>query len=147
MTTLDASTRGRRNRANGHDAERIVARYLRAWWPDCCRAVRATHPDPGDLDATSPSLWWSVKASEREYIAAWMAELEAKSAGRLGILVVRRKGHASPGEWWAWLDAARLSDLVAGATYEMEPVGWPVRCELQHLVPLLVRAGYGREAA
>jgi hypothetical protein len=110
MTTraTNASDRGRRNRANGATCERRVASYLRVWWPDACRAVRNTHPDPGDIDNTSPSLWWSVKDCKAELIGAWFAEMDVKAAGRIGLLVVRRNGYADPARWWCWM---RLSDL------------------------------------
>ena len=143
MTGVDASTRGRRNRANGHTAERTVAKWLRPWFPDACRAVRNTYPDPGDVDCTSPGLFWSVKNVQREEINAWMGELEQKRVDRLGLLIVRRKGHASPGEWWCWLRAGDLLELAFGrpAVPGLE-TGWPVRTELQRVMPLLVQAGY-----
>lgn len=140
------SRRGRRNRANGHDAERRVARYLRTWWPDACRAVRNTTPDPGDIDATSPGLWWSVKDCQQERMATWLAELDTKAQGRLGLLVVRRRGHAWPAEWWAWLDAGYLVAIASRRDHTFESFGWPVRAELRHVVPLLVEAGYAPSA-
>ena len=150
MTGVDASTRGRRNRANGAEAERKVARYLRAWFPDAERAEKngwrageRVSADPGDLWNAGPGLFWSVKNVQREAIAAWMAELDEKRAGRLGLLVVRRKGHASPGEWWCWLRAGDLLELAFGRPAEPGlDTGWPVRVELQHVMPLLVQAGY-----
>lgn len=147
MNAIDASTRGRRNRANGASCERDVARWLRPWWPDACRAVRNTAPDPGDLDCTSPGLWWSVKNCQEERTNAWMAELNDKAGTpgfeRVGLLVVRRKGHASPGEWWCWL---RVGDLVhlAGdvSSLHADADESPVRMELRHVMPLLVQANY-----
>lgn len=134
-----ASHIGRRNRANGAAAERQVARYLTAWWKDACRAVRNTTPDPGDVDCTSPSLWWSVKNCEQERLTAWMEELIAKRQGRIGLLVVRRRGHASPGRWWCWLTFRDLGVLLdASATVQAAAPRAPVRMELRDVVPLLV---------
>ncbi len=134
-----ASQIGRRNRANGAAAERQVARYLTTWWPDACRAVRNTTPDPGDVDCTSPSLWWSVKNCEQERLAAWMDELVAKQQGRIGLLVVRRRGVADPGRWWCWLTLRDLGVLLdASATLPVEAWFAPVRMELRDVIPLLL---------
>jgi hypothetical protein len=142
MTTLAQSARNRRNRAKGNEAERAVAKWLRPWFPDCCRAVRNTVPDPGDLDCTGPGLYWSVKNSQREHITAWMDELRDKARDRLGLLVVRRKGRANPGEWWCWLRLVDLSELFGGVTdHEVLPAG-PVRLELGQVMPLLVAGNY-----
>lgn len=152
MSAVDASTRGRRNRVNGATAEAKVARWLRPWWPDACRAIRATSPDPGDIDCTSPGLWWSVKNRQQERTAAWMAELSSKAgipgAGRVGLLVVRRHGHASPGEWWCWLRVGDLVHLTADvSSLDAERDESPVRMELRHVMPLLVQANYAPSPA
>lgn len=151
MTSVDASTRGRRNRANGANYERRLAAYLKRWWPDACRGIRNTYPDPGDIAEIGPALFVSMKRVEQERINPWMAELEEKAAGRLGLLIVRRKGHADPGEWWCWL---RLGDLVhlAGdvTSLHAEQDVSPVRMELRHVMPLLVHSNYApapKEAA
>lgn len=146
MTSAEASRRGRRNRLNGQFAEREVARWLRPWYPDACRAVRSTDPDPGDVDCTSPGLWWSVKNTQVEQINAWMREMDLKRVDRIGLLVVRRKGHASPGEWWCWLPLWHLSELLDGKPADECGVSdVPVRLELRHVMPLLVAANYAAE--
>jgi hypothetical protein len=139
---LDASTRGRRNRANGAAYERKVARYLKTWWPDAVRAVRNTTPDPGDVDGTNPCLWWSVKNCQDERYTEWFAEIDRKAGGRVGLLVVRRRGHADPGRWWCWLRLGDLADLVNGHvnTDPANPGAW-VRLELAAAVGVLVAAG------
>lgn len=149
MTTTDASTRGRRNRANGADCERKVARYLRAWYPDAERFEKNgwrtpdhTSEDPGDIDKTSPGLWWSVKNCQEERTNAWLSEMREKQGERLGILVVRRRGHASPGEWWVWMSAFDLRHFLTGdfGSGYLEEI--PVRVELGHLMRVLVQANY-----
>jgi hypothetical protein len=142
---VDASTRGRRNRVKGASCERDVAKWLKPWFPEACRAIRSTYPDPGDIALTAPGLFWSVKNCQVEQVDSWMAELEEKRHGALGLLVVRRKGHASPGEWWCWLRLWELLEL-AGAD------GWEpaldlqalVRMELRDVMPLLVAANYAK---
>jgi hypothetical protein len=154
VTAADASARGRQNRAKGATAERELAKWLRPYWPNARRAVvngwtskDASAADPGDLDGTSPDIWWSVKNTQVEAITAWFAEIEKKSGGRLGLLVQKRKGHASPGEWWCWLRMCDLADLLVGACADDAFSTVPVRMELQHLMPLLVSANYARPAA
>lgn len=148
MSPVDASTRGRSNRVKGATAERDVARWLKPWFPDACRAVRNTHPDPGDIDCTSPGLFWSVKNTQVERITPWVDELGAKGGTRIGLLVVKRAGRALPGEWWCWLRLADLRALLSGTDLaefvlpELEVGFAPVRMELRHLMPLLVASNY-----
>lgn len=151
--SVDASARGRMSRRKGATGEQQVARWLRPFYPDACRAVRNTYPDPGDIDCTSPGLFWSVKNTQAEQINPWLAELGEKCGGRIGLLVVKRKGHASPGEWWCWLRAADLRSLMVGSDLgefvlpELQVGSAPVRMELQHVLPLLVGANYAKAAA
>ncbi len=129
---------GRRNRANGAAYEVKLANYLKTYWPDACRAVRSTTPDPGDVDGTSPSLWWSMKNCEGERIDAWFAEMAEKGAGRIGLLVVRRRGYADPGRWWCWLTVADWLDLTCAPTDVPVDPQAQIRLELAAVVPLLV---------
>ena len=160
MTAVDASARGRMSRRKGATGERDVAKWIRPWYPDARRAVfngwtstTGSALDPGDIDCTSPGLFWSVKNTQVEQINPWLAELSVKCGGRIGLLVVKRKGHASPGEWWCWLRAADLRSLMVGSDLgefvlpELEVGAAPVRMELQHVLPLLVGANYAKAAA
>ena len=150
VTESTASQRGRRNRARGATCERTTARYLTAWWPDAVRAIRNTNPDPGDVANTSPSLWWSVKDCAVERYPEWLAEMADKAQGRIGLLVVRRRGHADPARWWCWTTLHDFTEITGGP-----PPGsmagvldqWPVRMELGHVLPLLAAAGYAQGRA
>lgn len=143
------------NNSKGKERERRVVNYLReSGFPGAERTIRTGYRnsgrefcDRGDIDGT-PGIGWQIKAvAEREWyrVPQFMADAEkqADAAGAdLGILVIVRTGHASPGEWWAhvWFDD--LVTLVsAGASGRHLHV--PVRLELRHLVPLLRVAGYG----
>lgn len=142
--SVDASTRGRRNRANGADYERRLANYMKRWWPDACRGVRNTYPDPGDIAEIGPALFVSMKRVEQERINPWMAELLEKAAGRLGLLIVRRKGHADPGEWWCWLtfhDLTVLMEAPPPGAYDANDHAH-VRMELRDVMDLLVFSNY-----
>lgn len=148
MLAKTASERGRRNRANGAVYEVKTANYLKTWWPDACRAIRATSPDPGDVDGTSPSFWWSVKNVEAEQLNAWFAEMDVKAGGRIGLLVTRRRGYADPGRWWCWLTLHDLTVLLGApppGAFAADDAA-RVRTELGWLVPLLLSYSGAPEA-
>lgn len=148
MTATSAAYRGRRNRVNGAETERAVARYLTPWWPDARRAVRSTDPDPGDIAETSPSLWWSVKRLKsvgEQVPAVWLAELTAKKRGAIGLLVVRRFGHADVGRWWCWISLADLAEVLQAHVPVPFEDDRHARFELRDVVPLLTN--YTQEVA
>ena len=153
MTTSEASARGKSNRMRGRETEQIVARWLRSYYPDACRAVRNSHPDPGDVDCTSPGLWWSIKYTQVESINTWFEEIAVKADTRIGLLVQRRSGKSDPGRWWCWLRLADLRALLSGTDLaefvlpELTVGSAPVRLELQHVMELLVAANYAPKAA
>lgn len=144
--TAEASARGRSNRVKGATGERDVAKWLRPYYPDACRAVRNTDPDPGDIACTSPGLWWSVKNCKVEQINPWMAEMDVKAVGRIGLLIVKRAGCADPGRWWCWMLLGHLLGLrenVPGWAPD-SPLNDAVRLELRTVMPLLVAANYAQ---
>lgn len=159
MTTVDRSRLGKANNAKGKRAERDVVNWLRDHgFPGAERAVRTGYTangrsaaDPGDVTGT-PGIVWQVKDVAREDIERWLAETEAQRLGgpgakpaELGILVVRRRGTADVGRWWAWLPIDQLSHVMADETADqwLDPRTFPVRLELGDLVTLLRDAGYG----
>lgn len=147
------------NIRKGKERERNVVTYLRVnGFPGAERTVRTGYrnsgrmsPDQGDINGT-PGLAWQVKdMAEREWwrIPRFMIETQeqAKAAkADLGILVVRRPGHAHPGEWWAHVYLHQVVGLL-GLPYDAAPPNVPVRFELQYLVPILLDAGYGTAQA
>lgn len=161
MTAATASERGRANRRKGADAERAVAKYLRAnGFPGAERAVRLGYvgsdrviPDPGDLTGT-PGIVWQVKDCARENIAVWLDDTDRQreqADAEHGVLVVRRRGAAGVGRWWAWVG---LGDVLTLANPDgchcVECAGEvtkePVRLELGTLVELFRIRGYGDPA-
>ena len=141
--------------SKGKAAERAVARWLREnGWPQADRAVRTgyrsslrTSDDPGDIVGT-PGLAWQVKDCGTLTIPAWMAETATQataSGADFGILVVKQRGKASPGRWFAYVTAWEFHILLGGEKNSPTPVhaDFPVRMELGELVPLLHVAGYG----
>lgn len=146
---------GRANLAKGKAQERKVVSYLRVnGWPGAERTVRTGYHAPGrisrdrgDIDGT-PGIVWQIKdVAERDWwrIPQWLAATEEQrnaAAADVGILVIRRAGHATPAEWWAHLYLHELVGLACGVYDQVTP-NVPVRLELQHVLPLLHDAGYG----
>lgn len=148
------------NNQKGKDRERRVVAYLRvSGFPGAERTVRTGYRngnrefrDRGDIDGT-PGIVWQIKAvAECEWyrVPQFMLETDQQknAAGAdIGILVIPRPRYAHPAEWWAhvWYDDTHR--LVAG---DDTPPGvppatlrFPIRMELQELLPLLRLAGYG----
>ena len=98
----------------GRHAERAVADYLRTVGFPYAEPTRRSGfaDDRGDIDGL-PSVVIEVKNCKRFELATWMAETEAEvaNAGAThGILVVKRRLHASPAGWYT---ISRLSDWAA----------------------------------
>jgi len=148
---MTPTERGRSNRRRGHDAERAVAKYLRAvGFPGAERAVRTgyragnrTVPDPGDITGI-PGVVFSVKNDQSNQIVKWLHEIDITRdahGAELAVLVVRRKGKGDVSRWWAWVPLPMLARAVTGTVV---PGLTGFAClELGDLVPMLHRAGYG----
>lgn len=148
----------------GKRAERDVARFLETWWPQAARMVttgyrtsRSVVADTGDLrglpftvqvkDHTGTPAKPSNPLTDgtvKQLLHATRAQADA--AGHVvGVLVEKRRGKASPGDWWAHLDALTLSWLLLGRWFNDMDVptivavrGANFRLRLAELVPLLL---------
>lgn len=150
MTATDASTRGRRNRAKGNTFERNVAHAMRPWFPDACRAVRNSNPDPGDIAETAPSLFWSLKDvregdnSPPGVIAGWYSEALRKADRRIPVIVQKRPGQADPLLSWAWICHADYQLMLGHApTFSPRPEGL-LRMELRDLLAVMAFSNHAR---
>lgn len=150
---------GKANSEKGKKNERDLANYLRvSGFIDAKRKVWTgfrnggnVAQDEGDIRGT-PGLAWQIKATaESEWwkIPRWLdsTQMQKHAANAdYGILVLKRKGHAHAGTWWAHLYLADLAQLL-GVPPELGPTALsatvPVRLTLSDLMPLLWRAGYG----
>lgn len=152
---VDRAALGRANRRKGHDAERAVAKWLRAnGFPHAERAVRTgytgndrTVADPGDVAGT-PGIAWQIKDCAAEQINTWLVETEEQRCAThadYGILVQRRRGKADPGRWWAWIDSNALARLISGRGGDPWVPKFPARVELHDLTVLLRHCGYGND--
>lgn len=146
---------GRANLTKSKVAERAVASYYRvSGWPHAERTVRTGFDargravaDHGDVDGT-PGWITQVKNVAHPgpgELRTWLAETEAQrlAAGAdFGLLVVKRPRHAHPATWWAHLRLRDLARLLDADTGEIDPQA-AIQAELQAVLPLLRRAGYG----
>lgn len=162
MTAVTPRTRaelGKSAAERGKRCERDVVRWLRDHGhPGAERTVRTgyatrdrTRPDTGDIDGC-PGLviqCKDVNAARAQWeIPAWLADTDTQrqAAGAdIGILIVKRRGTASPGRWWAW---TYLDQLAACTLAPVPAYLWhvPVQLATEHLIGILRRAGYGTPA-
>lgn len=109
--TGDRSAQGRANRRRGVTWERQVARWLQDQGLLAERTPTGRHQDVGDLHTPDLPLVWELKHTSRLELGPWLDTLALKALAlrRPGVLIVKRRGHRSPGEAFAVL---RLADLI-----------------------------------
>ena len=152
----------RRPKDIGTAAETAVVRWLQAnGWPHAERRALRGNQDAGDITGT-PCICWEVKAGQAAIgasdgqINAWLIETaNQRVAARAdyGILIQRRKGKSSAGDWWAWLRLGALvtlADIALSADprvhqYKADNTTGQAaaRLRLADLATILHRAGYG----
>ena len=88
----------------GSAAELAVARYMQeAGWPYAERSRAGWTDDRGDIDGC-PGIVVEVKDHKRHALSEWMGELEVEVANAraiTGVLVVKRRLHTDPADWYA----------------------------------------------
>jgi hypothetical protein len=98
------------NKVKGNRAELAVATYLRTvGFPYAERSRAGWQSDRGDIDGI-PGVVIEVKDCRKHDLSGWMAETEAEvaNAGAVtGLLVVKRRLHTDPADWYA---ITRLGD-------------------------------------
>ena len=91
-------------KAKGSRAELAVARYMQeAGWPYAERSRAGWTDDRGDIDG-APGIVVEVKDHKKFALSEWMGELEVETANAraiTGVLVVKRRLHTDPGDWYA----------------------------------------------
>ena len=146
-----------RPRQIGTAAETAVTRWLRAsGWPQAERRSLRGRDDAGDITGT-PGLCWEIKAGDAadrasdSQVTAWLADTERERVNAnadYGVLVLRRRGKGSPGDWWAVLPTEDLARLWVGRqnrrVVQRTGAGGPgVRLRLGDLAAVLRATGYG----
>lgn len=149
-----AVSRGRANSAKGKRAERSLVTWLRTHGhPGAERTIRTGHrvpgrvsADRGDIDGT-PGICWQVKDVDDRalwQVSEWLdaTERQRQAAGAdVGALVVKRRGQADPGAWWAYVPLGVLAPTVPANLAAL-----PVRLAVADLVAVLGRYGYGDQS-
>ena len=109
---------GAASRNKGKRAELAVAKWLRdnGWQAVTTRA--ASGMQQGDDLATNTGLSWEVKDHGRMELAAWIDQATENGNGRPAVVMAKRRGKASPDEWYAVLSGADLLRLLKGVTPE-----------------------------
>lgn len=139
------------NRDKGLIAERDVARYCRSHgMPGAERSVSTgwktggrSLADTGDIKGV-PGVCIQIKNLSKPLAGKALADAmlevltQAEAAGAaLPLLLEKRSGHASPGEWWAHLPGYLFAGLAFGLDPYSGPCVWsmfPVRIEFHHIV-------------
>ena len=131
------------SKAIGTQAETLVVRYLQAngFGTAERRALHGTY-DLGDITGI-PGVVIEVKSGHAAETAsdglinAWLAETETERRNAdadIGVLVVKRKGKGSAGDWWA----IEWDERCAHSKY-------PARYLFKDYVRILREDGYGDE--
>lgn len=90
----------------GRKAERDVAAFMAtAGWPYAEPTRRSGFADDrGDIDGLGGALVVEVKNQQRFDLPGWLGELEVEVANAraiTGVLVVKRRLHTDPADWYA----------------------------------------------
>ena len=107
----------------GDRAERALVAYLTPWWPNVRRTKAGGEKDLGDLSGLRDRDGdeWCVQVADRKSLvnhgAVLAKALEAScQALRLGapwwVLVIKRPGCADVAEWFVWLPAGMLAEVM-----------------------------------
>lgn len=87
----------------GADAERDVVRFLRRWFPGADRAYGAGRPDDvGDIIGVPRTCVQVKNTCHPDRLGSWLDETARQARGRTPVLVIKRRGHTDPADWY-WL--------------------------------------------
>lgn len=103
---------GSTERRRGAKAERDVAAYLRAngWRAITTRA--ASGFQRGDDIETDAPVSIEVKDHARLDLAGWVEQARANANGHPAVVWHKRRGKASPGEWYVTMLGSDLIELL-----------------------------------
>jgi hypothetical protein len=144
-----------RSKAKGTAGETALVRWLRLnGFPGADRQPLRGNRDAGDL-VLSPGLVMEVKnyagppavgQPAAEVLGKWMAQAELERAHADADhcpLVVKRRGTADPGRWFAYIPAAGFAELVGANVPHLPEPSAPMCTSVASLTTLLRHAGYG----
>jgi hypothetical protein len=118
-------------RTRGFATERLVADYLREWWP-YATVGRGADPSGDILNISGIDL--EVKAVAKFQPLAWLRQSRARTTknGNLGVVVLRCNGQGTNvSEYAALLPFSALVELLRKADYDRIPpdIDWEAASE------------------
>lgn len=154
MSEACASQRGRSSRAKGARYERELAGWFRGHgWPHAERGrnngFRTADREAADgYDITGVPGWIidakCYGADTTAKVPGWLRKAsEAAGLQGFAMVVVKRNGHADPGDSWAYVSTGVLVMLVRGKVHRGVPAGPPVCLPLDQLARIMRTAGFG----
>jgi hypothetical protein len=108
-----------RSKDKGTAFERLVADYLRRFWPYADRAPLTGNKDRGDIAGT-PGIVWECKNAKTIRLSEWLEETETERLNAdadHGVLIVKRRGYGPAQDQYAIMRLENLVDLLKEAGY------------------------------
>jgi len=108
-----------KSKAKGTAFERLIADHLAQYWPFADRAPLTGNKDRGDISGT-PGIVWELKNAKTLRLSEWLDEAETErdnASAEVGVLVVKRRGYARPGDQYAVVSLADMIFLLREAGY------------------------------
>jgi hypothetical protein len=105
------------SKAKGSQAERDVVNWLKQWFPYADRRLAGATLDKGDISGI-PGVTIEIKNHAKMDLAGWLEELSTEMGNDnawTGVVVHKRRGRRSPGEWYATMPAQVWVDLLRRA--------------------------------
>ena len=106
---------GKAEREKGSRAERAVAIYMRkfGWQAETTRAQAGTRR--GDDIATDAPVSVEVKDHSKMDLSGWLRQSKENCAGKIAVVWHKKRGAASPGEWYVTMDGEDFMRLLDNA--------------------------------
>ena len=101
-------------KAKGSNAERDVVKWLKQWFPYVDRRLAGATLDKGDISGI-PGVTIEIKNHAKMDLAGWLEELATEMANDnawTGVVLHKRRGRGSPGEWYATMPGQVWVDLL-----------------------------------
>lgn len=117
----DGASRARAAKAKGAGAERGTVDWLKDnGFPYADRRLAGATLDKGDISGI-PGVTFEIKNHAKMDLAGWIEELKVEMANDnawTGVVLHKRKGKASPADWYATMPGSVYLELLKKAIKE-----------------------------